>query len=213
MQKVYSSPSLQVVPGCDTCTQEFIANFTSREGDFLDSTCPNTPTGTLHSSQEAVEVSLFPQGYQQSITTTQEAIGCSPSAQRDVSIFPCPQVTQEHSTNTPKVLNSTVSSQGPLESVLSTKLSLETNIPIQKALLSSTPAESVPETPTFTQGSPVTSLADQENFRPTTYAQETLEDTTPPQVLETFPHSESVGKICTCTPDTVAPSPSEQEPQ
>ena len=208
-----SSPSLEMVPGCDPCTQEFVANFTSSEGDSLDSTCPQTPTGPLHSSQEAVEVSLSPQGYQQSVTTTQEGIGHSPSAQRDDSISTCPQVTPEQSTNTPKVLNSTLSSQGPLESVLSIKLSLEPNIPIQKALLSSTPVESVPKTPTFTQGSPVTSLADREDFRPTTYAQETLEDTTPTQVQETFPHSETVVKIRTCTPDTVAPSPSEQELQ
>ncbi|XP_038168257.2 mucin-17-like [Arvicola amphibius] len=206
-----SSQSLEMALGCHTCTQEFVANFTLREGDSLDSTCPQTPVGPLHSLQEAVEISPSPQGYQQSVTTTQKAIGYSPSAQRDVSLSTCPQVTQEHPTNTPKVLNSTLSSQGPLESVLSIQLSLEPNVSIQKSLSSSLPEESIPETCTFTQGAPVTSLTAHEDFRPTTYAQETLGDTTPTQVLETSPHSEAVVKQHTCTPDTVALSPSEQE--
>nr|XP_048286097.1 mucin-12-like [Myodes glareolus]XP_048286098.1 mucin-12-like [Myodes glareolus]XP_048286099.1 mucin-12-like [Myodes glareolus]XP_048286100.1 mucin-12-like [Myodes glareolus]XP_048286101.1 mucin-12-like [Myodes glareolus]XP_048286102.1 mucin-12-like [Myodes glareolus] len=219
-----SSPSLEMAHGCDTCTQEFVANFTSREGNSSDSTCPQTPTGPLHSSQEAVEISPSPQGYQQSVTATQEAIGHSPPAQRDVSLSTCPQVTPEHPTNTPKALNSTLSSQGSLkpvlstlssqgslEAVLSTKLSLEPNISIQKASLHSSPEESVPKTSTFTQGAPGTSLAAHEDFRPTPHAQETLEDTTPTQVLEISPHSEAVVKIRTCTPDTVAHSPSEQE--
>ncbi|XP_041910283.1 mucin-12-like [Arvicola amphibius] len=208
-----SSPSLEMALGCDTCTQEFVANFTLREGDSSDSTCPQTPTGPLHSSQEAVQISPSPQGYQQSLLTTQEAIGHSPSAQRDVSLSTCPQVTPEHPTNTPKVLNSTLSSQGPLDPVLSIQLSLDPNISIQKASLSSTPEESVPKTSTFKQGTPVTFLAAHEDFRLTTYAQETLGDTTPTQALGTSPHSEAVVKKHTCTPDTVAPSPSEQEAQ
>ncbi|XP_057609323.1 mucin-17-like [Chionomys nivalis] len=206
-----SSQSLEMALGCDTCTQQFVANFTLKEGDSLDSTCPQTATGPLYSSQEAVEISPSPQGYQQSVITTQEAIGHSPSSQRDVSLSTCPQVTPEHLTNTPKVLNSTLSSQGPLEPVLSIQLSLEPNVSIQKALSFSSPEESIPETSTVTQGAPVTSLAAHEDFRPTTYAQETLGDTTPTQVLETSPHSEAVVKKHTCTPDTVAPSPSEQE--
>lgn len=117
-----------------------------------------------------MEFSLSPQVYQQSVTTTQEAIGHFPSAQRHISISTCPQVTTERSIHTPKVLSSTLSSQVPLESVLSIKLPLEPNIPIQKALFSSTPVESVPKTLTFTQGSPVTSLADHADFRSTTYA-------------------------------------------
>ncbi|XP_057616584.1 mucin-17-like [Chionomys nivalis] len=208
-----SSPSLEMALGCDTCTQEFVANFTLREEDYSDSTCPQTPTGPLHSSQEAVEISPSPQGYQQSVTTTQEAIGHSPSAQRDISLSTCPQVTPEHPTNTPKVLDSTLSSQGPWEPVLSNHLPLEPTISIQKSLLHYSPDESVPETSTFTQGGLVTSLAAHEDFRPTTYAQETLEDTTPTQVLEISPHSDAVVKEHTCTPDTVAPSPSVKEAQ
>lgn len=206
-----SSQSLEIALGCDTQAQKFVANFTLREGDSLDSTCPQTRVGPLHSSQEAVEISPSPQGYQQSATTTQEATGRSPSAQRDVSLSTCPQVTPEHPTNTPKVLNFTLSSQGSLKPILSIQLSLEPNISLQKALPPSSPEESVTDTSTVTQGALVTSLAAQEDFKHTKHVQETLGDTTPTQVLEISPHSEAVAKTHTCTPDIVAPSPSETE--
>lgn len=80
---------------CDTCTHESVENFTSREGDSLDSTCRQTPTRPPHSSQEAVGISPFLQGYQYSVTTTQEAIDHSLSAQSDVSLSTCPLVTPE----------------------------------------------------------------------------------------------------------------------